>query len=64
MGSDPAQSLTHDSWVEALHHIPSDNPDIIDLAEFAAAVLERCGRTPELATYLDKRALTALDRSA
>lgn len=59
----PDHSLSRDDWTETMNVVATTHPHEIarELATFCAEVLARCGDTPELSEFLDRRALRALE---
>lgn len=58
------RSLTHDQWIETFEKLYTDNgleSAVGELAYFCSEVMKRCGDTPELKEFIDKRTLFAFE---
>lgn len=58
------RSLTHQQWIETFEHLYKKNgleSAVGELAYFCAEVMKRCGDTPELKEFIDKRTLFAYE---
>ena len=56
--------MTHDDWVLTFESLVEHNgigTAVGELAYFCAEVLKRCGDTPELKEFIDKRTLKAFE---
>ena len=59
------RSMTHDDWVLTFESLVEHNgigTAVGELAYFCAEVLKRCGDTPELKEFIDKRTLKAFEK--
>lgn len=58
------RSMTHDDWVHTFESLVERNgigTAIGEVSFFCAEVLKRCGDTPELKEFIDKRTLKAFE---
>lgn len=58
------RSLTHDQWIETFEKLYERHgleSAVGELAYFCSEVMKRCGDTPELKEFIDKRTLFAFE---